>query len=41
MPTAAQRGVVEIAQTRNLDIKCLSVRQRRTDPDARHRNQVV
>jgi hypothetical protein len=31
MPTAVQRCDVEITQARNLDIKGLSVRQRRTD----------
>jgi hypothetical protein len=41
MPTAAQRCDVEITQARNLDIKGLSVRQRRTDPDPWHRNQAV
>jgi hypothetical protein len=39
MPTVAQFCDVEIAQARNLDIKGLSARQRRTDPDLRHRNQ--
>ena len=33
MPSAAQRCDVEITQARNLDIKGLSVRQCRTDPD--------
>src|SRR6516164_2466744 len=39
MPTAAQRCDVEIAQPRNLDIKGVSVGQRRTNPDPPHRNQ--
>jgi hypothetical protein len=37
MPAAAQSRDVDITQARNLDIKSLSVRQRRTDPDPRHR----
>ena len=41
MPTAAQLSDVELAQPRNLDIKCCAVRQCRTDPYARHRNQAA
>jgi len=41
MPTAAQPRDIEIAQPRNLDIKRRSVRQRRTNPYARHRNQAA
>src|SRR6516164_5896371 len=41
MPTAAQLSDVELTQPRNLDIKCCAVRQCRTDPYARHRNQAA
>jgi hypothetical protein len=41
VPTAAQLSNVEIAQARNLDSKCRAVRQRRTDPYPRHRNQAA
>ncbi len=34
VPTAAKPADVEIAQARNLDVKCLAVRRRRTDPHA-------
>ena len=38
MPTAAQLLDIEIAQLRNLEIQRRTIRQRRTDPDARHGN---
>ena len=36
MPTIPKRYDIEITQSRNLDVECLPVRLRRTDPDARH-----
>jgi hypothetical protein len=41
MPTAAQPSDVEIAQARNLDIKCRAAGQCRTDSYPRHRNQAA
>jgi hypothetical protein len=36
MPTASKLHDVEIAQSRNLAVECLAVRQARSNPDARH-----
>ena len=36
LPTPAKFIDVEIAQARNLNVKCVSVRRRWTDADARH-----
>jgi hypothetical protein len=36
MPTASKLPDVEIAQARNLAFECLAVRQRGSNPDARH-----
>ena len=38
MPTAPQLLDIEIAQLRNLEIERRTIRQRRTDSDARHGN---
>ena len=36
VPAAPKAAGVEVAQMRNLDLNCASVRQGRTDPDAGH-----
>jgi len=39
LPAVPKLTDVKITQTRNLDVECLSVRWRRTDPCARHGDQ--
>jgi hypothetical protein len=39
VPTSPKRADIEITQARNLDVECLPVRDRRTDPYARHGDQ--
>ena len=41
MPTRLQTAEVEIAQPRNLDLKRLRIRQRRTDLDTPHGDQAA
>jgi hypothetical protein len=39
MPAGSKRADVEITQVCDLDVECLAVRYRRTDPHARHETQ--
>jgi hypothetical protein len=39
VPTSPKRTDIEITHARNLDVECLPVRDRRTDPYARHGDQ--